>query len=234
MDLTQFLVVIPARKGSKGIPGKNRKLLNGKPLIQYTFDFALENFERSQIYVSTDDEVIRQLAEQNRIMTPELRPSQLATDQTSMQDVLKYIIAKQEAVGNLYQGIILLQPTSPFRRPQDLVEMMNLFNDSVEMVVSVKESKLNPYFNLFEENERGFLQKSKNSTAVNRQGAPQVFAYNGSIYLIRVDSLKATNISDFSKVRKCVMPTEFSVDIDDPLDWEFAEFLIHNKRFDIR
>jgi CMP-N,N'-diacetyllegionaminic acid synthase len=233
MDLTQFLVVIPARKGSKGIPGKNRKLLNGKPLIQYSIDFALENFEHSQIYVSTDDEVILQIAEQNGIMVQELRPSHLATDQTSMQEVLKYIIAKQEAVGNHYGGIVLLQPTSPFRRPQDLVEMMNLFNDSIEMVVSVKESKLNPYFNLFEENEVGFLQKSKTSSTLNRQESPKVYAYNGSIYLLKINALKSTNISDFTKVKKFVMSTELSIDIDDSLDWGFAEYLIHHKRFDL-
>ncbi len=229
MDLTQFLVVIPARKGSKGIPGKNRKLLNGKPLIQYSIDFALENFDRTQIYLSTDDEVILQIAEQNGIMATELRPSHLATDQASMQEVLKYIITKQEAVGNNYQGLILLQPTSPFRRSLDLIAMLKLFDDSVEMVVSVKESKLNPYFNLFEENEEGFMLKSKNSTALNRQESPKVYAYNGSIYLLKINALKSTNISDFTKVRKFIMPIEFSVDIDDSIDWEFAEYLIHSK-----
>ena len=229
MDLTQFLVVIPARKGSKGIPGKNRKLLNGKPLIQYSIDFALENFDRTQIYLSTDDEVILQIAEQNGIMATELRPSHLATDQASMQEVLKYIITIQEAVGNNYRGIVLLQPTSPFRRSLDLIAMLKLFDDSVEMVVSVKESKLNPYFNLFEENEEGFMLKSKNSTALNRQESPKVYAYNGSIYLLKINALKSTNISDFTKVRKFIMPTEFSVDIDDSIDWEFAEYLIHSK-----
>ena len=229
MDLTQFLVVIPARKGSKGIPGKNRKLLNGKPLIQYSIDFALENFDRTQIYLSTDDEVILQIAEQNGIMATELRPSHLATDQASMQEVLKYIITKQEAVGNNYQGLILLQPTSPFRRSLDLIAMLKLFDDSVEMVVSVKESKLNPYVNLFEENEEGFMLKSKNSTALNRQESPKVYAYNGSIYLLKINALKSTNISDFTKVRKFIMPIEFSVDIDDSIDWEFAEYLIHSK-----
>ena len=229
MDLTQFLVVIPARKGSKGIPGKNRKLLNGKPLIQYSIDFALENFDRTQIYLSTDDEVILQIAEQNGIMATELRPTHLATDQASMQEVLKYIITKQEAVGNNYQGLILLQPTSPFRRSLDLIAMLKLFDDSVEMVVSVKESKLNPYFNLFEENEEGFMLKSKNSTALNRQESPKVYAYNGSIYLLKINALKSTNISDFTKVRKFIMPIEFSVDIDDSIDWEFAEYLIHSK-----
>ena len=229
MDLTQFLVVIPARKGSKGIPGKNRKLLNGKPLIQYSIDFALENFDRTQIYLSTDDEVILQIAEQNGIMATELRPSHLATDQASMQEVLKYIITKQEAVGNNYQGLILLQPTSPFRRSLDLIAMLKLFDDSVEMVVSVKESKLNPYFNLFEENEEGFMQKTKNNTALNIQESPKVYAYNGSIYLLKINALKSTNISDFTKVRKFIMPIEFSVDIDDSIDWEFAEYLIHSK-----
>ena len=229
MDLTQFLVVIPARKGSKGIPGKNRKLLNGKPLIQYSIDFALENFDRTQIYLSTDDEVILQIAEQNGIMATELRPSHLATDQASMQEVLKYIITKQEAVGNNYQGLILLQPTSPFRRSLDLIAMLKLFDDSVEMVVSFKEIKLNPYFNLFEENEEGFMLKSKNSTALNRQESPKVYAYNGSIYLLKINALKSTNISDFTKVRKFIMPIEFSVDIDDSIDWEFAEYLIHSK-----
>ncbi len=233
MDLTQFLVVIPARKGSKGIPGKNRKLLNGKPLIQYSIDFALENFNRTQIYLSTDDEVILQIAEQNGIIATELRPSHLATDQASMQDVLRYVIEKQEAVGFNYQGIILLQPTSPFRRSKDLIAMLNLFDDSVDMIVSVKESKLNPYFNLFEENEEGFMRKSKNSTALNRQGAPKVFAYNGCIYLLKINALKSTKISEFTRVKKYVMSTEFSIDIDDSIDWEFAEYLIHHKRFDL-
>ncbi|NDH69344.1 MAG: acylneuraminate cytidylyltransferase family protein, partial [Gammaproteobacteria bacterium] len=139
----------------------------------------------------------------------------------------------QEAVGFNYQGIILLQPTSPFRRSKDLIAMLNLFDDSVDMVVSVKESKLNPYFNLFEENEEGFMRKSKNSTALNRQGAPKVFAYNGCIYLLKINALKSTKISEFTRVKKYVMSTEFSIDIDDSIDWEFAEYLIHHKRFDL-
>lgn len=230
MDLTEFLVVIPARKGSKGIPGKNHKDFNGKPLFQYTLDFALKNFASHQIYVSTNDEIIQELAENCGIDVPILRSDALSTDQTGMQAVLLDVIEKQEAIGKQYQGIILLQPTSPFRRSEDLEAMSLLFDPSVDMVVSVCRSKENPYFNLFELSEKGFLFKSKEGNHSTRQEAPQVFAFNGSMYFIQVKSLKEKSISCFDKIKMFEMTQEFSIDLDEPIDWEFAEFLLKNKK----
>lgn len=99
------------------------------------------------------------------------------------------------------------------------------------MVVSVRESHDNPYFNLFEEGQNGFLIKSKEGGFARRQDCPPVFAYNGAIYVININSLKQQPIYKFRKIRKYVMDEVSSVDLDTPLGWRWAEFLLEEEKF---
>ena len=223
------LVVIPARGGSKGIPGKNIKLLGGIPLIQYTLEAAKALFPRDIICVSTDDLEIKKCVEGLDFKVPFLRPSELATDTSGTYEVLLHAIEFYENNGYYPDTLILLQPTSPFRTSKHIEEAINLYNSKIDMVVSVKEAKANPYYNLFEENPSGFLKKSKAASFNRRQDCPAVWQYNGAIYIINIKSLKDETISNFKKIRKYVMDEISSHDVDTLLDWKISEILLNEK-----
>ena len=220
------LVIIPARGGSKGLPGKNIKILGGKPLIHYTIEAALESFENAQILVSSDNDSILNSAKETGIEIPFKRPDNLSSDTASSRDVILHAMDYAEENNIKYDCVILLQPTSPFRTGRHIKEALALFSDDLDMVVSVQRSKSNPYFTLFEEDPNGFLLPSKVSNSTSRQEAPNVYEYNGAIYIINKTSIKRQQLSEFSKIKKYVMSEEDSVDIDTPLDWTLAETLI--------
>ena len=219
------LYVIPARGGSKGLPGKNCKLLNGKPLIHYSIEAALRMTSADHICVSTDDLQTKKVVEEIGIRVPFLRPPELAADATPMEDVLHHAITFYEGQNILYDTIALLQPTSPLRRVGDIEKALSVYRADVDMVMSVYETKANPYYVLFEEVD-GFLVKSKEGYFQTRQTAPKVFQANGAIYLINVKSLKDKSMKQFSRVIKTEMEELNSVDIDTPLDFVYCEFLI--------
>jgi N-acylneuraminate cytidylyltransferase len=221
------LVVIPARGGSKGIPGKNIKLLAGQPLILYSVEVAKQLFQAQDICVTTDDEKIKATVESSGLHVPFIRPKELATDTSGSYEVIIHALNYFENKGVIYDAIVLLQPTSPFRTSKDIKDCLDLYSSELDMVVSVKESEVNPYYNIFEEDGEGYLKKSKTSSAVRRQDVPSVYVYNGSIYVINVSSLKKyKSLAEFPKIKKYVMDSHKSVDLDTPVDWEFCEFLI--------
>jgi CMP-N,N'-diacetyllegionaminic acid synthase len=219
------LVVIPARGGSKGVPRKNIKILNGKPLIQYTIEAARGVFPDSQICVSTDDQEIKTVVENMGLSVPFLRPEHLASDTADTYEVLLHAVEFYENKGYYPDTLILLQATSPFRTAQHLQESLTLYNTTCEMVVSVKETKSNPYYVLREESEQGWLFKSKEGNFIRRQDCPNVYELNGAIYIINIDALKSKPMHEFSKVRKYEMDEMSSHDIDTELDWKVAEIL---------
>ncbi|MBW8242639.1 acylneuraminate cytidylyltransferase family protein [Muricauda oceani] len=223
------IVVIPARGGSKGLPGKNIKKLGGKPLIEYTICAAREVFNDEEIVVSTDDLEIKKIVEKTGLKVPFLRPKNLATDVASTQDVLLHIIDFYENQGYSFDVMVLLQPTSPFRTSRHIQEAIDLFykNQGLDMVVSTKEAKSNPYFSLFEEDANGFLKKSKEGSFTRRQDCPKVWEFNGAIYVINVTALKRNKISEFKNIKKYPMDKKSSLDIDDEFDWLMAEKLVN-------
>jgi len=229
MNNKKILCVIPARGGSKSIPYKNIKDLNGKPLIAYTIDVARQIFDDDDICVTTDDEKIIETVKKIGLDVPFIRPSHLATDHATTQDVLKHALNFYEQKGLFYDIVLLLQPTSPFRLKQHIEEAISLYKDDYDMVVSVKKTSANPYYVLFEEDESGYLHISKGKgNFTRRQDAPTVWEYNGSIYVINSRSLKQYNMSDFLRKIKYPMEDIYSIDIDNPLDWIIAEELIKN------
>jgi len=223
------LIVIPARGGSKGVPRKNIKLLNNKPLIHYSINVAQELFENNIICVTTDDTEIKEVAEQTGLQIPFLRPAELATDTAGTYEVLMHAISYYETQGYFADTLILLQATSPFRTSQQISEAIKLYSENIEMVVSVKETKANPYYLLYEENKEGLLEKSKKASFVRRQDCPKVWELNGAIYVININSLKEKPISSFDKIVKYEMDEFTSHDIDTQLDFDFAEFLKQHK-----
>lgn len=223
------LYIIPARGGSKGIPGKNIKALNGKPLIYYSLDIAKNNAAPEDVIcISTDDDAIINKVVDYGFAVDFKRPESLATDNSGTYEVLLHALNFYEEKGHRFNAIVLLQPTSPFRKVSDVTMARALFTPELDMIVSVKETKANPYYLLVEENAAGFLEKSKTSNFTRRQDCPVVYEYNGAIYVINPESLKNQNIGDFTKVRKFVMDEISSVDLDLPLDWDYAEFLLEH------
>lgn len=219
------LFLIPARKGSKGLPGKNIRKLNNKPLVQYSIELAQVLASDDNICISTDDEQVISIAESLGVSVPFVRPSALASDSASSYQVIEHALGHYRKIGVTYEYVILLQPTSPFRKVEHVQEAFGLMTADVDMVVSVKPSKANPYFNLFEEDHQGFLSLSKEGDFTRRQDAPTTYEYNGSIYIIRTESLLREGTLKLPRIKKYVMEDQYSVDIDTSLDWSIAEFI---------
>jgi len=224
------LVVIPSRGGSKGVPGKNIKFLGGKPLIQYTIEAAREIFTDNEICISTDDTKIKQTVENLGLIVPFIRPDELATDNSGTYEVLLHAVSYYEKRGYYPDTLILLQATSPFRTGSHIKEALQIFDNTCEMVVSVKVTKSNPYWVHREENKEGWLEKSKPRNFIRRQDCPVVYELNGAIYIMHIDILKQKPITEFSKIRKYIMDEWSSHDIDTMFDWEIAEFLAKKKQ----
>ena len=220
------LVVIPARSGSKGLPDKNIKLLNGKPLIHYSIEVAQQIFNNEDICISTDSDEYIKIAEKTGITVPFVRPETLSTDKATSQGVLLHCLGFYEQKGVFYDYILLLQPTSPFREKNHLEDILMLKNEDYDMIASVKETDSNPYYVSLKENEEGYLKKLMKGEFTRRQDCPKVYEYNGSMYFINVKSLKNTLISDFNKIKKYEMHSKYSIDIDNQFDFDFAEFLM--------
>lgn len=226
----KILYLIPARAGSKGLPGKNTKLLGSKPLVQYSIEFAVQNLrEGDELCITTNDDDVITIANKMGVSIPFRRPEEFATDTASSYDVIKHALEFHENSGIFFDAILLLQPTSPFRTQDDFNQLIASYDKDTDMVVSVKNSKENPYFTLFEENSDGYLKKSKESNFQRRQDCPPVYAYNGSMYLINTKSFKISSFGEFKKIKKIIMPDERSIDIDTFADWNLAEFYLKNK-----
>jgi N-acylneuraminate cytidylyltransferase len=230
--MANILFLIPARGGSKGLPGKNIKLLNNKPLLHYSIEFARLFAPDENICLSTDSDEIIACAAQVNLAVPFKRPAALASDTAGSYEVLQHAVSFFENQGKKFDTVILLQPTSPIREKKHLLEALGLYTNALDMVVSVKLSKANPYYNLFEENKEGWLRLSKGEGQfTRRQDIPDVFEYNGSLYIINTRSLREKkSFTDFSSIKKYVMDEQYSIDLDTLQDWEYAEFLLKQAR----
>lgn len=228
------LVIIPARGGSKGIPHKNIKPLNGKPLICYSIDIARQITEDENICVSTDDDEIIKTAEDYGLKVPFKRPAELATDSCGSNEVLLHALGFYESQGLNYDSIILLQPTSPFRRVEDVQNAIRLYDDSIDMVTTVKPAACNPYYDGFEENNDGCLVICKGDGKIHRrQDAPKVWQLNGAVYVINPNQLKQKGLGNMDRIRKFAMDELHSVDLDNMLDWKMAEIMLKEKMVEL-
>ena len=221
------LWLIPARGGSKGIPDKNLKPFCGESLVSRAVKQALHcKAEEDTVFVSTDSLKIKEEAENAGIHVPFIRPGHLASDTAGTYPVILHVLEEFKYLGKEFDRVILLQPTSPFRSTEDIKKAESLWNPDIDMVVSVVASKANPYFNLFETDSNGFLKLSKGTGEYSRrQDAPQVWEYNGAVYVMTVKSLLERPMSKFQKILPSPMPSFRSIDLDTPEDWAIAEIL---------
>lgn len=230
--MKKVLYIIPARGGSKGIPGKNIKPMGGIPLICRSIDIARKFADDEDICVTTDSDEIINVVRQHGMEVPFKRPDYLATDTASSHDVLIHALDFYKERGVNYDWLVLLQPTTPFRKVEDLRKMLDMMTDDIDMVVSVKLAETNPYYNCFAVDEHGYLRRFiKLQTEMNgRQSKkPLIYEKNGSIYIVNVHSLRKQKMGNFEKVRYYEMNKVYSIDLDEPLDWIFAEAVLKEK-----
>lgn len=221
--MEDILVVIPARGGSKGLLGKNIKKLCGKPLIAYSIDVARAITSDENICVSTDDRKIIETVENYGLKVPFVRPAEYATDTATTNDVLLHAVNFYETQGKRFSKLLLLQPTSPLRKIEEIKEAIALYREDIDMVVSVTLSHAPAV--LCSDNVDGYLENVFGKST-RRQDAPRYFEYNGAIYVININSLKIKGMSAFEKKVKYIMPKETSVDIDDIYDFMLVESIM--------
>ena len=227
----RIIAIIPARSGSKGLPDKNIRILNGKPLIAYSIVAAQEAGIFDEIFLSTDSQKYANIAKQYGANVPFLRSDKLATDTASTWDCVKEALDQYHAIGKKFDIFVVLQPTSPLRTPQDIVtavETMMLKN--TDSVVSVSEADHSPlWYNTLPENKslNGFLRPE--IFTKTRQELPTYYRINGAVYVVKTKYFaRSQNIYDCNSFAY-IMSRENSVDIDTLLDFSIAEHLLMQK-----
>jgi CMP-N,N'-diacetyllegionaminic acid synthase len=226
MPVSRTIATICARGGSKGLPGKNIRDFAGKPLIVHSITQALACPEIDAVYVSTDDAAIATVARAAGATVPYLRPAELASDAAPKLPVIEHLVRWLEEQGQSVSRVVDLQPTSPLRDAADIAAALRTQPDA-DLVVSVKDAGDNPYFNLVEQGDDGWMHLSKGQGNTRRQDAPAVYALNGSIYVWRRAALAHAAVHGLWSVHIAafVMPRWKSVDIDDLEDFEQALWL---------
>lgn len=228
----KILTIIPARGGSKGVPGKNIKLLNGKPLLAYTSEIALQSKHLTEVIVSTENEQIIEVAKSLGIKVPFIRPMALAQDNTPTIDAIIHALHWYENKNIFFDAVCLLQITSPFRTLEFLDKAIEKFIESdCDSLVSVQRvpHEYNPHWT-FEMNEEGNLKIATGETEIIslRQELPTAYHRDGSIYITTTEVL-LTDHSLYGKSTAFIeSDTEFYVNIDTLADWEKAEQMIKN------
>ena len=220
-----ILYLIPARKGSKGVPSKNTIPFGNSNLITLALNQAKMCANGNDIIcLSSNDTAAISIAEDMGLEVPFIRPENLATDSAGMNDVIDHALNFYSNKGIKFECIVLLQPTSPLRKKEDILAVISKYDGSQEMIVTVNESKQNPYFNLFEEDKNGFLIKSKVGDFKTRQSLPACYTLNGAVYLIPVNVFLQKGMSNIKFIDKVIMPPQRSIDIDTKDDWDLAEY----------
>lgn len=224
-----MIAIIPARGGSKGLPGKNIKLLNGKPLIAYTIECALKSDKITHVVVSTDSNEIAEIALKYGAEVPFLRPYYLATDDARAIDNYKYTIRRlSEFYNEEIESFVVLQPTSPLRIPQDIDNAISLFNNkNADSVISYTEEAHPISWHKFLD-DTGRLINIFDDTIANRQELRKSYYPNGAIYVFK-RSIIEHDLYYTDKTFAYVMPRNRSIDIDYIEDFQYAEFLLSIK-----
>jgi CMP-N,N'-diacetyllegionaminic acid synthase len=227
-----MLAIIPARGGSKGLPGKNTRMLLGKPLIAYTIEAALNAKHISRVIVSTDDANIAEVARSAGAEIPFLRPTELAQDKSLAIDTYLYTVDQLTTAEKPIQDLVVLLPTAPLRNFRDIDEAIELFREKkADSVVSYYKAEHPLQWYKFIEDE-GTLKSvfPEGDRLANRQDEKPAYLPNGAIYVFNYSMLKNKRVYYTDKSYPYLMPAGRSVDIDTLEDFEYAEFLIKKGR----
>lgn len=226
------LAVIPARGGSKGLPGKNKKIINGEPLISYSIRAAVLSKKFDKVIVSTDDLEIAAISKEYGADIPFMRPAELSGDSISSDAVIYHTLDYFSSIGQQFDYVCKLQPTSPLRSHEDIVEAFERIGDTgFKAVVSVCECEHSPLWTGTLPPDlcmKNFMEDYLKSA--NRQTLPVYYRLNGAIYLSEVNEFKNKGSFLGEKTVAYIMPRERSIDIDDDLDFKFAEMMMKEYR----
>jgi len=220
---------IGVRKNSKGIKGKNFRSINGKPLLDWSLEQLLRCDLIDHVIVSTDCSKMYQHSLKKGTLDIGLRPNILSSDTASKWDVWRHSLKTIESKIGKIDIFVDLDCTSPLRLDKDILDAIELFQKQrPDMVMSCCNAKKNPYFNLVEPDNNGFLRVSKKlpSSIVARQLAPLVLEHAASTYIIDPHYLKRCSFLYDGNVLPFMMPEERCIDIDTELDFELVEFLL--------
>lgn len=227
-----ILGVITARGGSKGIPGKNIKLLGGKPLIVYTIESAKKSKLITHLIVSTDDEKIADVCRQYGADVPFMRPKELAQDITPHLPVIQHAIKfMEEKSGIVFGYVVIFQPTSPFRTADDIDStIQKLIDTGADSAVSLVEFEkgMHPVKAKKLEGDRVLAYCMEEVEGIRRQDIPTAYRRNGAVYAMKRDLLLKDNRLYGDFVAGYVVPKERSIDIDESFDWLRAEHMLKN------
>lgn len=228
-----ILAIIPARGGSKGIPGKNIKLLGGKPLLHYTVEAARESQLVSRVILSSDDEAIINRAKSIGLEVPFVRPAHLATDRSGSLEVVQHALRVFKEKGETFDAVCLLQPTTPFREKGSIDQAIQQFIDQdVDSLVSVREvpADYNPHW-VFESDDKGCLHIATGEQEIikRRQELPKAFFRDGSLYVTKTEVILKQHSLYGKRIGYIVSKGIHSVNLDTMTDWERAEHLIKNE-----
>ena len=224
---------IGARRGSKGVKRKNIRPLAGKPLIGYTIESAIDSKLFSHIIVSTEDKEIALIAKKFGAEVPFMRPKKLADDNASMFSVWKHGILELQKLEYDFDVMVHRDCTVPFIRNNDIKGTIKLLEQKkCNGVFAVYRQHLNPYFNMVETNQHGFLQisKKKRRSIKRRQDAPIVYQMNG-LFAIYVDKLLKYKTHLGPKILPYEIPPETGLMIDTEMEFKLAELLVKIKFF---
>lgn len=217
--------LIPARGGSKGIPGKNLVELGGRPLIAWTIEAAVASGDLTRVVVTTEDAQIAAVATELGAEVPFVRPAELAADDTPALNVVAHAIEAMRDMGHIVETIVYLQPTSPFRSAEDIVESIRMHSERKRSVVSVCPAKHHPswFFRLSKSGDLApYLRESE--VADRRQDSVPLYEPNGAIYIASAAALSAGR-TFFDGALGYVMPRERSLDLDEPFDLTVARLV---------
>ena len=223
------IAIIPARSGSKGLKDKNIKLLDGKPLIWYSIQAALDSNCFDEVMVSTDSEKYVEIAKKCGANVPFLRSERTSTDKASSWDTVREVLVSYKNQEKVFDNVMLLQPTSPLRNVDDIKNAFALFeNNHATSVVGVCEMEHSPLWSNtlpFDKRLDNFIN-SEVKKASGRQSLPTYYRINGAVYLSAIN-YENMEFDLFDKSGFAyVMPQERSIDIDSELDFVIAETII--------
>jgi len=227
----KILAIIPARAGSKRLPNKNKLPLGGKPLIVWSIEAAQSIPEICDILVSTDDPEIAGIAKEAGALVPWLRPAELATDTATSVDVALHAIDWYEQNKNTVDGVLLLQPTSPFRSKEMIVNGIEKYvNSNKKNIIGVSPAHHHPSW-MLKINKDNILEKIMEDNGINTrsQDLTPAFSINGSFYLTSPANVK-NNKSFLDKETLPLITNNAveSLDIDTEIDLTIAKCLIQN------
>jgi CMP-N,N'-diacetyllegionaminic acid synthase len=233
-----ILITICARGGSKGVPGKNTKILAGKPLIAHTINIAKKvlNIYKPTIAISSDSDEIIKISEGSGLnINMYKRPQNLATDESAKVPVINDVLLYYEKIKNKKFDFILdLDVTSPLRTKLDIEDSFKIFlNKSKALTLfSVSPANRNPYFNMVEKKENNFfnLIKIPKKMIFSRQRAPRVYDLNASFYWFRREFFNGKDKSQITEKSLIYEVNHICFDIDNSIDFDFLEFLIEKNK----